>query len=334
MLRYYPSGYPRYGVKIVLDGVSLDQLRAFIAAVDEGSFSAGARKLHRAQSAVSELVSNLEAQLGVALFDRSERYPKLTPAGIQLVADARSVVANVDLLKARAKGISRGLESELSAVVDVLFPIEAIAESAKEFRDQFPRTPLRLYVEALGGAYQPVLDGRCSLGVVGSLPIAPDSMTLERLQGLPMILVAARDHPLALLSGVIPKSELAKHVQLVLTDRSELTAGREFGVLSPLTWRLGDLFAKHAFLLKGLGWGGMPVHAVKQDLLEGRLVKLSIEDLAEESLILPMSAAYLTAKPPGPAGRWLIERLKQCSGQRAAVLPVVQSEAPETLSLP
>jgi DNA-binding transcriptional LysR family regulator len=317
MLRYNPSGYPIQGAKIVMDGVSLDQLRAFIAAVDEGSFSAGARRLRRAQSAVSELVSNLEAQLGVLLFDRSERYPKLTSAGVQLVADARVVVANVDLLKARAKGISRGLESELSAVVDVLFPIEAIAESAKEFRDRFPRTPLRLYVEALGGAYQPVLDGRCSLGVVGSLPIAPDSMTLERLQGLPMIMVAAREHPLALFNGVIPKAELAKHVQLVLTDRSELTAGREFGVMSPLTWRLGDLFAKHAFLLRGLGWGGMPLHAVKQDLLDGRLVKLSIEDLVEESLILPMSAVYLTAKPPGPAGRWLIERLKQCSGQHA-----------------
>jgi DNA-binding transcriptional LysR family regulator len=318
----------------MLDGVSLDQLRAFIAAVEEGSFSAGARRLHRAQSAVSELVSNLEAQLGVVLFDRSERYPKLTPAGIQLVADARSVVANVDLLKARAKGISRGLESELSAVVDVLFPIEAIAESAKEFREEFPRTPLRLYVEALGGAYQPVLDGRCSLGVVGSLPIAPDSMTLERLQGLPMNMVAAREHPLALFSGVIPKTELAKHVQLVLTDRSELTTGREFGVMSPLTWRLGDLFAKHAFLLKGLGWGGMPLHAVKQDLLEGRLVKLSIEDLAEESLILPMSAAYLTAKPPGPAGRWLIERLKQCSGQRAAGAQAAPSHAPEIEAVP
>jgi DNA-binding transcriptional LysR family regulator len=329
MLRYYPSDNPIHRIKIVLDGVSLDQLRAFIAAVDEGSFSAGARKLHRAQSAVSELVSNLEAQLGVALFDRTERYPKLTPAGIQLVADARCVVANVDLLKARAKGISRGLESELSVVVDVLFPIEAIAESAKEFRDRFPRTPLRLYVEALGGAYQPVLDGRCGLGVVGSLPTAPDSMTLERLLGLPFIMVASREHPLALIHGVIPKTELAKHVQLVLTDRSELTAGREFGVMSPLTWRLSDLFAKQAFLLKGLGWGGMPLHAVKQDLLEGRLVKLVIEDFAEESLILPMSAAYLTAKPPGPAGRWLIERLKQCSGQRAAHPQAAQSDAPE-----
>jgi DNA-binding transcriptional LysR family regulator len=333
MLRYYPSGYLIHRLKIVLDGVSLDQLRAFIAAVDEGSFSAGARKLNRAQSAVSELVSNLEAQLGVALFDRSERYPKLTLAGVQLVADARGVVANVDLLKARAKGISRGLESELSAVVDVLFPIEAIAESAKEFRDRFPRTPLRLYVEALGGAYQPVIDGRCSLGVVGSLPTAPDSITLERLLGLPMIMVASREHPLALINGVIPKTELAKHIQLVLTDRSELTVGREFGVMSPLTWRLGDLFAKHAFLLKGLGWGGMPLHAVKQDLVEGRLVQLSIEDMVEQSLVLPMSAAYLTANPPGPAGRWLIERLKQCSGQRSAAPQVGQSHAPETLEL-
>ncbi len=87
----------------MLDGVSLDQLRAFIATVDEGSISAGARRLHRAQSAVSELVSNLEAQIGVALFNRTERYPKLTPAGVLLVADARSVVANVDLLKARAE---------------------------------------------------------------------------------------------------------------------------------------------------------------------------------------------------------------------------------------
>jgi len=88
-------------------------------------------------------------------------------------------------------------------------------------------------------------------------------------------------------------------------------------VLSPLTWRLGDLFAKHSFLLGGLGWGGMPLHAVKRDLAEGRLVALPIEDMTPAGMILPMSAVYLTAQPPGPAGRWLIERLKQCPAHAA-----------------
>ena len=304
----------------MLDNVSLDQLRAFIAAVDEGSFSAAARRLHRAQSAVSELIGTLEGQIAVPLFDRSGRYPVLTPAGVLLLADARSVVANVDRLKARAKGISGGLESELSVVIDVLFPFEAIAEAARQFRDEFPRTPLRLYVEALGAVYQPLLDGRCSLGIASPLPIVQDSMTAERLIGVAMIMVAARDHPLAAFSGVISKDELSKHVQLVLTDRSERTAGREFGVLSPLTWRLSDLFAKHAFLLKGLGWGGMPVHAVQQDLNDGRLVKLAIEDMPEEGLSLPMQAIYVTAKPPGPAGRWMIERLRECPNRRASAI--------------
>ncbi len=200
---------------------------------------------------------------------------------------------------------------------DVLFPIEAISESALEFRVRFPDTPLRLYVEALGGAYQPVLDGRCSFGVVGSLPDAPASMTVERLPGVNVIMVAASGHPLAKLIGVIPKSELAKHVQLVLTDRSELTRGREFGVMSPLTWRLSDLFAKHSFLLKGLGWGGMPMHTVDQDLRDKKLRKLSIEDLPEPGVVLPMSAVYLSSQPPGPAGRWLIERLKQCPSRKS-----------------
>ena len=49
----------------MLDGVSLDQLRTFIAAVDEGSFSAASRKLLRAQSVVSDTIRNLEEQIRV-----------------------------------------------------------------------------------------------------------------------------------------------------------------------------------------------------------------------------------------------------------------------------
>src|ERR1700751_6318497 len=135
----------------MLDSVTLDQLRTFIAAVDEGSFSAAARKLRRAQSVVSETVSNLEDQIGVALFDRTGRYPKLTPAGVVLLADARNIVNGVDLLKARAKGMAAGLEPELSVVVDVFYPIDAITQGARGFRQQDTGLALRIYVEALGG---------------------------------------------------------------------------------------------------------------------------------------------------------------------------------------
>src|SRR6202045_5317426 len=168
----------------MLDAVSLDQLRTFIAAVDEGSFSAASRKLLRSQAVVSETISNLEEQIGVQLFDRSGRYPKLPPAGLAVLGDARSIITGVDLLKARAKGMSVGLEPELSVVIDVFYPIDGITQVAKEFRRQYPGVALRIYVEALGAAIQPVLDGKCSVGIVGSLPVIPGTLTSERLSSI------------------------------------------------------------------------------------------------------------------------------------------------------
>jgi DNA-binding transcriptional LysR family regulator len=217
--------------------------------------------------------------------------------------------------------MAAGLEPELSVVVDVMFPVAALAGAAKAFLLQFPRTPLRLYIEALGGTVQPVLDGRCGFGIVGSLPFIPPSLGTERLASVLLVMVASGEHPLAKIQGVVPKAELAKHIQLVLTDRSELSAGREFGVMSPNTWRFADLGAKHAFLLNGLGWGSMPFLAVKEDLASGRLHELSIEDGPHDGFLMPMSAVYPSAAPPGPAGRWLIERLKQCPEKAASRTP-------------
>lgn len=293
----------------MINGVSLDQLTAFIAAAESGSFSAAARKLNRAQSAVSSLVSSFEAQIGVKLFDRTLRYPALTAAGTILLADARGVVGNLEAMKARAKGMSGGLEPELAVVVDVFFPLEAITTAAKAFQDRFPATPLRLYVEALGATYTPVLDGRANLGIAGSLREAPPGIVREPLGAVMIGMLAAPAHPLAAIEGPIPNGELSKHVQLVLADRSSLSEGRDFGVMSPLTWRLADMFAKHAFLLDGIGWGGMPLHAVQQDIAAGKLVKLDIEDMPPEGLALPMSAIYRADTPPGPATRWLVEFL-------------------------
>jgi hypothetical protein len=55
------------------------------------------------------------------------------------------------------------------------------------------------------------------------------------------------------------------------------------------------------------------MHVVQRDIAEGGLVQLAIEDVPSSGLVVPMSAVYPTSAPPGPAGRWLIERLKRCT---------------------
>jgi DNA-binding transcriptional LysR family regulator len=295
----------------MLDAVSLDQLRMFIAAADQGSFSAAGRKLRRAQSLISQTVANLEGQLNVKLFDRANKYPRLTAAGQALLHEAKAVVEGMDGFKARARTMAEGLEPELSVVIDVMYPMAALTDAVGFFRKTYPNTPLRLYVEALGAAIQPVLDGRCRIGVIGSLPAIPDNVHSEPLCEVPFVTVVAPNHALAAVRGVVPMGRVAEHVQLVLTDRTALTEGRNFGVLSPLTWRLADLGAKQAFLRAGFGWGHMPLPMVQNDIADGRLVKIRLEGFPPRAQFLLMQAVYRRDAPPGPAGRAFIRQLKQ-----------------------
>ncbi|VXC53117.1 LysR family transcriptional regulator [Massilia sp. 9I] len=294
----------------MLDGLTMDQLRTFIAAADEGSFSAAGRKLRRAQSVVSHTLANLELQVGFALFDRSGRYPQLTEAGCSLLEQAREAADSMDAFKARARTLAEGLEPELAVAVDVMFPIATLTNAVQAFHRKFPTTPLRLYVEALGAVVQPLLDGRCRIAVVGSLPDIPQGCASEYLTAIPSATVAAPGHPLSKIKGTVSRIEMSKHVQLVLTDRSSLTAGREFGVLSPLVWRLADLGAKHAFLRAGLGWGSMPLHMVADDLADGGLQRLRLKAHPLLGTAFSMNAIWLKDQPPGPAGRWFVDQLK------------------------
>jgi len=289
----------------------MDQLRTFIAAADEGSFSAAGRKLRRAQSVVSQTLANLELQVGFPLFDRSGRYPQLTEQGRALLEDARAAASSMDDFKARARILAEGLEPELSVVVDVMFPIARLTEAVRTFHREFPTTPLRLGVEVLGAVLAPMLEGRARIAVVSSILDVPDGCNGEYLVALPAAQVVAPGHPLAAFGGPVPRAEAAKYVQLILTDRSQITAGRDYGVLNPQGWRLADLGAKHAFLKAGLGWGSMPLHIVGEDLEKGALVRFELEGGSVPATSTAMYAVHRRAAPPGPAGRRFIDLLKQ-----------------------
>jgi DNA-binding transcriptional LysR family regulator len=294
----------------MLDAVSIDHLRVFIAAAETGSFSAAGRRVGRAQSVVSQTIANLEGQLSLKLFSREKRLPELTDAGRGLLQTAREVVANLDRFKAQAKGLASGLEPSLAIVLNVLFPPEVLAAAVRDFHAEFPDTPLRVVVEGMDDVVTLVLSGEFDFGVRGPIATTHPELHSDYLLSVDYDTVVSSHHPLAQVPVPVSAPELARHVQLVLSDRSRLLKTRHEGIVSDRIWRISDLATKHAFLRSGVGWGGMPAHLVGDDIASGILVPLVLQENVLATAVA-MSAVYRGDRPPGPAARWLIARLKR-----------------------
>lgn len=286
---------------------TLDQLRVLVTVAETGSFAAAARRLNRATSVISYTIANLEAQLGVSLFDRkTTRKPQLTEAGRMVLTEARMIASGIDALRAKTRGLLQGLESELHLVLDTFLPKDRVIDALTAFFAEFPTVSLHLSAETLGAVTQMVMDRRASIGVSGPLD-SGDGLDRVAIGAVRMIAVAAPGHPLAQAGQNAPGAGRA-HIQLVLTDRSPLTEGREFSVISRRTWRLADVSSKQMLLIAGIGWGYMPLPMVRDDLQAGRLVRLDMPDAPEGDYALQV--IHRSDTPPGPAASWLIARLR------------------------
>lgn len=286
---------------------TFDQLRIFLTIVDTGSFAAAGRKLNRAVSVISYGISNLEAQLGLILFEREgTRKPQLTVAGRALLAEVRSISHGIDGLRAKVKGLLDGLEAEVDLAVDVMLPSERLGKVLRAFAKEFPTVQLRLHVEALGAITAMVLDRQAVVGISGPLSAGVEGIESMIAGSVPMVPVAAPDHPLGRMNVIAPGAG-RDYTQLVLTDRSRFTEGRDYSVSSPKTWRLADLGAKHALLREGIGWGNMPLPMIEPDLEAGTLVRLVMPDHTGGTY--RFSGIWRRDTPPGPAASWLLDQL-------------------------
>jgi DNA-binding transcriptional LysR family regulator len=301
---------------IMLDALTLDQMRTFVAVADSGSFRAGAGNLSRAQSGVSVSIANLEIQLGLELFDRSGHRPVITPEGQSLLSDARDILLRVDTMRARARGFSDGVELELSIIVDTLFSTALVGAAIAQMTRDFPATAIRLSVEPLGGPLQALIEGRYTLAIMVGEDFRDPAIAFDSLSTVSLVSVAAPLHPLAALSAdrELGVPDLADHVQIVLSDPTKRSEGRNFGVLSTKTCRVTDQGAKHDLILAGVGWGRLPVWQVEDDLQLGRLVRLRTASLGRHGQT--ESEIYLARRldePFGPAARLFTHALKTLS---------------------
>jgi DNA-binding transcriptional LysR family regulator len=283
----------------MIDALTLDQMRIFVTAVDEGSFSAAARKLGRVQSAVSQSIAALEGHLGVALFDRSAKTPRLTPA-----------VA----LKRRAACIAAQVEPELVFAADAIFPHEPLIASLKALRDEFPAVPVSIFTETLGGSEQRLREGVAQFAIFPTPPIGAGDLVADFLAAIDVLPVVGVDHPLAKEPEPITRETLEPHVQLVLTDRTPLTQNFSGGIVSHHVWRFAELSTRLEFLLAGFGWCRMPAHLVLGPIAEGRLKALKLAESSSFQFLAHV--VHVRGHEIGRAGRWLIEDLRGRMSER------------------
>jgi DNA-binding transcriptional LysR family regulator len=296
----------------MLDALTLDQMRAFVAVAEAGSFRAGAGRLSRVQSAVSHAIGNLENQLRVALFDRSGHRATLTPEGKALLADVRAILLKVDSMRARALGLGEGVELGLAIALDPQFPLGLAAAALKDLQDAYASVSVQLWTAPLGAAIAALRDGQCALAITAA-DLPDPRIELEALSFVPRAAVAAATHPLAARSSgnePLTAVELADHLQVVVPDPSPLTEGRDFGVLSPGTWRVSDNATKYALILAGIGWGSLPLWLVERDLAEGRLVRVAAAEFGQQGeTFVRAYLARRTDQPLGPAATAFREAL-------------------------
>src|SRR5262245_9914548 len=187
-----------------------DEMRAFVAVADTGSFSRAAEQLHLTQPAITKRIQALETGLGVKLFDRVGKRVHLTQAGDLLQPRARELLNEVADTEVALKNLHLRVDGRLAMATSHHVGLHRLAPVLKAFSQRYPDAELNIEFVDSEAAHDMVRTGGTELAVVTLAPVADPLLTSERLWRDPLAFVAAADHPLAQRPR-ISLSELAQH---------------------------------------------------------------------------------------------------------------------------
>ena len=292
---------------------TLDQLDAFSASVETGSFSAAARKLGKAQSAVSTAISNLEIDLGLVLFDRSGKYPVLTPTGELFLREAETILSRCRSMQTKAAALSETMESRVRLAVSESLPNIAFKDGMllKHFKARFPETELEILSGSLNDVWDMVDQDRIDFGVM-----MPTELLMDRWKSRSDFQIVGKmnfipvAHPKYGLGKVgLDISALDSVLQIEVTSRGG-EQETELPVFSSRVWWVENEYLTRDLLIQGMGWGILPEHLIKDDLAANRLEQIQV-DMGKAILSAPILMAWSKDRPLGRAGDWLFSAMKR-----------------------
>jgi DNA-binding transcriptional LysR family regulator len=217
-----------------------DELRAFLAAHREGTFTAGARQVHLSQPAFTAAIHRLETQVGGRLFDRGPGGARLTAAGHALLPWAQQALSSVD----RGIRAVADVEGLRSGEVRVAAGSTACAVLLPPYLTDFHRTHpgVRMFLrEALEHEIREgVGRGELDLGIVagqGTERWLDDDLVLVAApdvdaRGLPHLTFPVGANHRALLDRHFPEADIAMELSSLAAVRAHVETGLGVALLS------------------------------------------------------------------------------------------------------
>ena len=291
---------------------NLQHLSMFVETVKSGSFSACARKLGKAQSAVSQGIANLELDLGNELFDRSQHKPTLTPQGERLLSYASAILSQVYEMDCAAQALGKQDESRLTLAIDSALYTPKLEDILAEFSQRFVATALELNTMASPDVVSQVSQEQAHLGLMIADMSMPENVDICYLGNLPFYAVASPSHPLSNHAS-IHVAQLIAHRQLLLKG----VAGHSLEHFTPMSaqlWWCNDFTVMRDLIKRGVGWSYVPSHLVEQDIAAGKLCNLPVS-MDQKPWNTPVDCIMAKNQPMGPALTWLSGEVKRFFGE-------------------
>lgn len=291
--------------------MTLDQLRILHAIAEFGGVSAAARALNKTQPAISNAVSRLEKEFGVALLDRSAYRSGLSEAGRALHARSKLLLKQAEEIADSAAYLASGHEPHLTISIEALAPVSLISTALSAMASLYPGTEFTLTSDVMGGAVEKLLDGEIDLAV-GPQIGGPRGLETKRMTVAVLTGVASPD---LLNAGPVSAGEieaLSGVPQIILRETTAQDSGRRFSILEGGRQMIApDLGVKKQLLLDAAGWGFMPEHLIRRELEDGALVRLT--DLPVPERHIDIFAFRNPARPSGPVATAVWDALARSS---------------------
>jgi DNA-binding transcriptional LysR family regulator len=250
--------------------MDLATLRCFVAVAEDEHVGRAALRLNISASPLSRQIRKLEAELGVALFERERQRLRLTEAGRRFMAEARDLLGHAETVRARGRGLAQGAAGSLClGAVPGALSNDTVLAALRHLSIQRPGVALRVVPGRSPALVEQVLRGALDLALVYRPP-GESGLETRLLARRPMVLVVAADHPLA--TAELGPDVLGRQPWVALDREASpafrlqfLAACRSAGFEPDIRFETSDLFSSLAVVQAGLACAvvqeGLPLPA-------------------------------------------------------------------------